>query len=578
MMDYFVVIFQHYYIMKILLIYINHVLNIVLLIIVLNARKPNYYTCLECTSNYILIYNISPISCIEKSLINDSIYTIDNKIYYPCNNLLYNEVEHCEICDKKEECKSCSSEFTLVNGNKICILTSDIEAQRYYKDYNNNYYYKCKEPCSKCESERKCIVCNDPYLLEENYSCINPSLVSQNLYYYNEIILKYSKCSNIPGCFKCTSGTECISCIVGYYLAQDDDNKISCQIIDINKYYEYTEGDKRYYKKCSKSIENCDECSEENKCTKCLTNYGIVDNDYVKCENLLTEKYYYDTTLETFKFCSIKMPNCELCTTYGDFICKKCFSNYAFKHNNNIECVEKIILEKETKLFTNDTGNNYYSCFLYGNIKNCDKCSNIDTCDECKLGFNLFNNGALCAQQEEIDNNIYIWSNDGTLVTCSSLIPDCNRCNDSSTCYECKENAALIDNNTCLNKTEIEINKQYYKDNSTNRYISCSMIDNCITCNSSTVCTLCHNGFTLNENNQCNKIYTNNNNSNEGLSTGAKIGIVFGCLGFVLLMAGIVYFIWNKFYKKKNDEVAVVHFDEKFDDKKEEVVFSSSKS
>ena len=92
-------------------------------------------------------------------------------------------------------------------------------------------------------------------------------------------------------------------------------------------------------------------------------------------------------------------------------------------------------------------------------------------------------------------------------------------------------------------------------------------MDNCIKCDSGTVCTSCQEGFNLNNNHLCSKIDTNNNNDkkNDGLSTGAILGIVFGCVGFLLIVAGVIYLLVTKVFKKnknviphsKNDKVEI---------------------
>ena len=286
-----------------------------------------------------------------------------------------------------------------------------------------------------------------------------------------------------------------------------------------------------------------------------MPNHGIVDNDHTKCEDISGEKYYYDTELETYKLCSNKMTNCEKCTANEDFICKNCFNTYSFKHDNNIECEVKTSLQNDPKFFTNDTGVNYYSCAKFSEVENCDECSSEEICHKCKSGFDLYNNGTLCVQKSDIDNNIYIWTPNGLLSPCSSLIKDCHKCNETSKCYEskcyeCQEDSALIDNDTCLKKTELEEKKNYFKDETTNRYISCSIMDNCNTCESRTECTSCLDGFIL-SNNLCNKI-NNDNNDDDGLGTGAIIGIVFGVVGFLLLAILTGYYLIKKVFNKNN--------------------------
>ena len=514
-------------------------------------KTGDTFTCLECTSNYVLYHGNNPATCLDKNNIDDTMFTNDNKNYYPCNNREYHDIGGCVKCNKKDECNLCSSEYTLANGTKTCLLTSLIDDKKYYKNPNNNYYYKCPNSCSTCESATKCLTCATSYLLDESDICFESSLFeTDKFYYYNDALDKYSKCSNIQNCQKCLSSTECIGCINNYYLVKGRDDLLSCQNIDISKYYPTIEGTKTYYKKCEDAIQNCEECSASNKCTKCKTNFGIVDNDHTQCVDISNEKYYYDTTLETFKLCGNKMTNCEYCSTYGDFTCKKCFSSYSFKHDNSITCEEKTTLEGNNYFYTNDSKINYYSCRLFHDALNCEKCASKEICEECQRGYDLYNNKRLCAKQGDIDNNIFTWTNDDILVLCSSAIKDCERCNDTATCYSCQDEAGLIDNDTCVNKTILEQNKNHYYDENSKRYISCSVMDNCITCDSSTVCTSCQAGFVLSGN-----LCSNADDGDDGLSTGAIIGIVFGCIGFLLLVAGIAFFLITKIFKKNINNV-----------------------
>ena len=55
------------------------------------------------------------------------------------------------------------------------------------------------------------------------------------------------------------------------------------------------------------------------------------------------------------------------------------------------------------------------------------------------------------------------------------------------------------------------------------------------------------------ENDICTEIISNDDNDDNKLKTGAIIGIVFGCLGFFLLVAGALYFFMAKFFKKNGD-------------------------
>ena len=234
---------------------------------------------------------------------------------------------------------------------------------------------------------------------------------------------------------------------------------------------------------------------------------------------------------------------------------------------NNIDCSEKTLLERNKYFYTNDSGINYYSCLLFNKVENCEECYKNDICDKCKNGYNEYNNGTLCIKKNDLDdNNETKIINDSAFISCPSLIKYCIRCNDEYTCDECQKEAYLINNGSCILKTIIEKNKTYYKDNSTNRYISCSIMPNCVTCDSGAFCTSCEKGFFLN-NKICSKINNNKNsddNGDTGLSKGKIIGIVFGCFGFLLLIFGIIFLIINKKLNQNKKSNNITNIEENY--------------
>ena len=431
-------------------------------------------------------------------------YTEDEgKNYYLCSH----SIPFCNTCDNnKDRCSSCLEGYDLVNNNDLCLKISE---KKYYQDPdNNNYYFICSTSlnnCLTCDSKIKCNTCNEGYVLEESNICIPYSDVIAELYYLDNVNNKYISCSKLPNCQKCTTGTNCKTC---------------------------------------------------------NNNFAIIGDDRSKCEDLSTKKYYRDTDLNQYKPCSFKLNNCETCSidNNNQFICETCSINYALKHNNenNIECSLKSELEINNEYYTTDSGMNYYSCSnsLYNDVTNCKECSNKNSCSLCQTGYRLLNNDRECINQVDIDNNIYIYNPDTQLYSpCSDLIQLCHKCNNVSTCTECGNDGALEENNTCISMELVE-NHYYFKDETTNKYVSCSNIDNCITCNSSTVCTECKEEFEV-KNSKCQKKETqvNDKGKDNKLSTGAIVGIVFGCLGFLLIIAGGVYFFLNKFKNAglKND-------------------------
>ena len=178
----------------------------------------------------------------------------------------------------------------------LCILTSDIDAKKYYIDPdNNNYYYPCQislSNCINCDSKTKCLTCDTPnYLLEESDKCIAKTQVDAKFYYEDPSSHKYIKCSNkIEKCEKCNSDTDCISCETYFYLVEDDNGQVSCQNIDIcidknsvdNTMYKLTDN-KNYYS-CQNikynNVEHCSSCIKKEECFECLSDYTITNGNY----------------------------------------------------------------------------------------------------------------------------------------------------------------------------------------------------------------------------------------------------------------------------------------------------------
>ena len=208
------------------------------------------------------------------------------------------------------------------------------------------------------------------------------------------------------------------------------------------------------------------------------------------------------------------------------------------------KCVLKTILTSDNQFYTNDSEITYYSYNLFNDVNNCDECSNGNTCDKCLEGYDLYNNNKLCVRKEDIENNLYFKINTSIVIPCSSLIQDCNKCSNTDTCFECQDEAGLTINKTCVNEALFEENHEYYKDEN-NKYVSCSIMPHCRTCNSDSACISCQEGFVLN-NNQCNESEEEKNNR---LSKRTIVGITLGSILFLLVIIGIAYLIYKKKYK-----------------------------
>ena len=451
-----------------------------------------------------------------------------------------------------------------------CELDSTcIKCAPHYKIYNkeDNKCLPIVPNCHDYDDNDVCINCNDSYslALEDNdtFICLDTNTLKNDKHYFKVgETNSYKRCRfGISNCKECNSDTDCTSCNDGYNLVKGADDKITCQNIDINYYYEETEESKKYYIKCDKDIPNCNKCSSSNYCTECQNNYGIIEDDHTNCENLLTEKYYKETSTGKYRLCSNKVTNCEKCTLdESNFSCKQCITNYAVKHENDIQCVEKSNLKDNRLFYTNDSEINYYSCEKYS-VENCKECNNKDTCLTCQTNHVLTNESTLCVPQSIIDDKLGIYDRElGIYTPCNAVLSYCNKCDNSTTCFECGNGAGLEESNICISKEFIE-NHTYVLDEETHKYVNCSIINNCITCTSTTICTLCKDEFKIN-NNICVEAKSLDDDSDDKLSTGAIIGIVFGCIGFLAIVVVVAFFLLKKLKKPleaKVDSSIVIH-------------------
>ena len=303
---------------------------------------------------------------------------------------------------------------------------------------------------------------------------------------------------------------------------------------EIRKYYKTEKEGEICYKKCADDIPNCEECSAIDYCTKCQVGFGIIDNNK-ECQNIEGDKYYYDKDLASYKLCSYKKEKCVSCSFVDTFICNKCQDNYVIKHNNTLQCELKSSLEQDNHFYTNDSGSNYYSCLLYNEINNCLECSNSITCGKCKDNYIFKHNNTLQCELKtslEKDKQFYTKNNGNNYYSCLlyNEIKNCDECSNSFTCNKCQDNYVFKHNNTlqCELKTSLKKDKQYYtKDNGIN-YYSCLLynkIEHCDECSNGTSCVKCQYNYVFKHNNslecelkslleQDKKFYTNDGGNN----------------------------------------------------------------
>ena len=197
-----------------------------------SKTSDNQLKCITCKSDYILAYG-DPDQCYLVTAIENNDYLFKNNQgkYFSCSDSKYHSVEKCLKCKSQDLCDLCQNDYFLYNSNKLCLSDSDIEENKYYLDNTDNKYYLCSDKingCKKCENGNECKECYNEYILEEN-KCILLALA--NKYYFDESIKKYKLCSSkIENCEECSSENKCNTCKYGYLL-----NNNICEIDKTDK-------------------------------------------------------------------------------------------------------------------------------------------------------------------------------------------------------------------------------------------------------------------------------------------------------------------------------------------------------
>ena len=381
----------------------------------------------------------------------------------------------------------------------------------------------CPIYCSQCNKNKLCVRCGKNF------------------------VLKVNVCENkIKNCIEYDDDESCKKCKDGYALIKEKNNNKYC--LEESKlgiqYYSETESDITYYIKCSDTFDNCLSCSS-TACTSCINNYGLYyDGTSYACVDLSSKKYYYDSESSLYKLCSEKMNGCDTCSksSNSEINCIQCLENYAIVYGEPETCSLESALKNDDSLFKDNDGK-YYPCSdnKFHNVENCVKCKDKESCELCQDGYNLYNSKKLCLMESDInEKKYYLDPSDGFYYLCSKKINGCNKCNDGNKCLECNSEFALDENDKCIYLSQ---RSKYYLDPITLRYVSCSKIENCEECSSSTQCLKCKSGFKLN-NSLCEK--DENKDKYKAIAIAALIISIIALIGVGIILLLLLRNIFSR--------------------------------
>ena len=317
------------------------------------------------------------------------------------------------------------------------------------------------------------------------------------------IIISFKRnLSSCPSnCLYCDSSTVCTQCSDSYVLLGNNENNandpISCILA--------TSVTTRYFK------------SSTGIYYPCNPNYVYFKNDETKCyrRDFLSINNYYTIDNRHYYPCDIitsyggrnwGMQFCHECNIIEDssgnknFKCTKCLPNYAFiVGDTTTTCysIENYMTDLYYKI-----DNQYYGRCSNA-IEHCTKCTSSTRCTQCNTGYYTINNEKnKCVLSTSITppNKYYIEGN--TYYSCSlnGGVQNCDTCSSKTICTMCKSEYVIVNNieNQCIKLSSLNLNR-YYPDTTAGRYLSCNRgISNCLECNSNDgplICNKCEEGY-----------------------------------------------------------------------------------
>ena len=348
--------------------------------------------------------------------------------------------QNCNQCLENKKCIKCRSNYKLIGvykNDENPIICKDIDISNlelYYKDNEDNTYYKCPDYCLNCKNEGICSICDNIHKLNKEKNICEEKVKNCQIYESNN--------------------EDCLLCKETYFFINDDKRHCYNHLDDKNKYY--SEKNNSIYYSCHYGVPNCEKCLNKNICTKCKDNYFFINEERSICYNEIDRiRYYFEEDINTYYSCQYNLPNCEECLNKNE--CIKCKNNFFFINNDRTKCYNK--LDDNNKYYSNENKTIYYSCNI--SIPHCETCLSKNECTKCEENYFFINEDRTkCYNTIDDEKKYYSEDNGKIYYSCSHNMKNCIECENKEKCLTCEENYYLSGKNSlCFPITTVPYEK-----------------------------------------------------------------------------------------------------------------------
>lgn len=378
----------------------------------------------------------------------------------------------CVTCLGQGQCSLCQN-YTYLTPDETCEYTCPDGHYRQGIAETGNTCPSCPGDMERCINTTYATECKNKRYLTPAAKCEEGCPDGFYRLGTGEVGRSCPRCST--NCTLCSNATTCHECQNGQYLTHTNWCDHECP----DGYYKFGEGDVGRICKACKAP--CNTCLGPDWCTECKQ--GMFLTPKGTCELSCPDGYWASVGANGVGgTCAICPENCEECKT--ETTCTVCTNN-TYLHAN--ECKDRCPDGEDI------SNRECISC-----KPGCSQCSNQTWCSECKDGLFLTANGQ--CESTCPDGFFNLPGTDGIGGVCQLCAENCTKCEWWDRCLECKAFKYLTHYNWCTKACPAG----YFEDGEGEVGRVCvACPDNCNTCENSLHCTECKNNSYLTPMKQC---------------------------------------------------------------------------